>query len=59
MKEAQFGFLYMPVLSGSSGRDLAISLSEILGMNSIAIESRKFPDGEGYVRVPSEFFDEI
>ena len=49
MKEAQFGFMYMPVLSGNSGRDLAISLSEILGMNSIAIESRKFPDGEGYV----------
>ena len=59
MKEAQFGFMYMPVLSGNSGRDLAISLSEILGMNSIAIESRKFPDGEGYVRVPSESFDEI
>ena len=59
MKEAQFGSMYMPVLSGTSGRDLAISLSEILGMNSIAIESRKFPDGEGYVRVPSESFDEI
>tara|TARA_B000000557_G_scaffold6489_1_gene5369 strand:+ start:228 stop:1157 length:930 start_codon:yes stop_codon:yes gene_type:complete len=46
----------MPVLSGSSGRELAIALSEILEMESILIESRKFPDGEGYVRVPSESF---
>ena len=49
----------MPVLSGSSGRELAHSLSKILGMKSIQIESRKFPDGEGYVRVPSDSFDEI
>ena len=46
----------MPVLSGSSGRELAIALSEILEMESILIESRKFPDGEGHVRVPSESF---
>ena len=46
----------MPVLSGSSGRELAIALSEILEMESVLIESRKFPDGEGYVRVPSESF---
>jgi len=49
----------MPVLSGSSGRELAISLSEILEMESVLIESRKFPDGEGYVRVPSESFGVI
>ena len=46
----------MPVLSGSSGRELAIALAEILEMESVLIESRKFPDGEGYVRVPSESF---
>ena len=46
----------MPVLSGSSGRELAIALSEILEMESVLIESRIFPDGEGYVRVPSESF---
>ena len=46
----------MPVLSGSSGRELAIALSEILEMEAVLIESRKFPDGEGYVRVPSESF---
>ncbi len=49
----------MPVLSGSSGRELAISLSQILEMESVLIESRKFPDGEGYVRIPSESFGVI
>ena len=49
----------MPVLSGSSGRELAIALAEILKMESVLIESRKFPDGEGYVRVPSESFGVI
>ncbi len=49
----------MPVLSGSSGRELAIALSEILEMETVLIESRKFPDGEGYVKVPSESFGVI
>ena len=49
----------MPVLSGSSGRELAIALSEILEMEAVLIESRKFPDGEGYVKVPSESFGVI
>ena len=49
----------MPVLSGSSGRELAIALAEILEMKFVLIESRKFPDGEGYVRVPSESFEVI
>ncbi len=49
----------MPVLSGSSGRELAIALAEILEMEFVLIESRKFPDGEGYVRVPSESFGVI
>ncbi|DAC47293.1 MAG TPA: ribose-phosphate diphosphokinase [Candidatus Poseidoniales archaeon] len=50
---------HMPVLSGSSGRELAISLSQILEMEPVLIESRKFPDGEGYVRIPSESFGVI
>ncbi len=49
----------MPVLSGSSGRELATALAEILEMEFVLIESRKFPDGEGYVRVPSESFGVI
>tara|TARA_B100000686_G_C16570837_1_gene852844 strand:- start:76 stop:1005 length:930 start_codon:yes stop_codon:yes gene_type:complete len=47
----------MPVVSGSSGRDLAISLAGIMGMEYVDLESRKFPDGEGYVRVPSDSFE--
>ncbi len=47
----------MPVVSGSSGRDLAISLAETMGMEYVELESRKFPDGEGYVRVPTDSFE--
>tara|TARA_Y100001970_G_C14036868_1_gene751580 strand:- start:98 stop:1027 length:930 start_codon:yes stop_codon:yes gene_type:complete len=49
----------MPVVSGSSGRELAASLADIMGMEYVSLESRKFPDGEGYVRVPSESFELI
>ena len=49
----------MPVVSGSSSRELAASLAGILGMEHVALESRKFPDGEGYVRVPRESFEQI
>ena len=42
----------MPVLSGSSGRAIAESLAPLLGMESVDLISRRFPDGEGYVRVP-------
>ncbi len=47
----------MPVVSGSSGRDLAVSLAGVMGMEYVDLESRKFPDGEGYVRVPSDSFE--
>ncbi|MBK69811.1 MAG: hypothetical protein CMB53_00190 [Euryarchaeota archaeon] len=49
----------MPVVSGSAGRELAVSLAEKMGMEHVSLESRKFPDGEGYVRVPSESFELI
>ena len=49
----------MPVVSGSSSRELAASLAGILGMVHVTLESRKFPDGEGYVRVPRESFEQI
>ena len=49
----------MPVVSGSSSRELAASLAGILGMEHVTLESRKFPDGEGYVRVPRESFEQI
>ena len=47
----------MPVVSGSSGRDVAASLAPLLGMQHIELVSRRFPDGEGYVRVPSDAID--
>ena len=47
----------MPVVSGSSGRGVASSLAPLMGMQYIELESRRFPDGEGYVRVPTEAID--
>ena len=44
----------MPVLSGASGGEIAESLAPLLGMDHIVLESRRFPDGEAYVRVPVE-----
>ena len=49
----------MPVVSGSSSRDVATSLAPLIGMQYIELESRKFPDGEGYVRVPSDAIDAV
>jgi len=49
----------MPVVSGSSGRDVATSLAPLMGMQYIELESRRFPDGEGYVRVPSDAIDAV
>lgn len=49
----------MPVVSGSSSRDVATSLAPLIGMQYIELESRKFPDGEGYVRVPSNAIDAV
>jgi len=49
----------MPVVSGSSGRDVAASLAPLLGMQHIELVSRRFPDGEGYVRVPTDAIDAV
>ena len=49
----------MPVLSGASGGEIAESLASLLGMESIVLESRRFPDGEAYVRVPLESLDSV
>ncbi len=40
----------MPVLSGASGVEIASGLAAILDMEYVALESRRFPDGEAYVR---------
>ena len=49
----------MPVLSGASGGEIAQSLSSILGMDHVKLESRRFPDGEGYVKVPPESIQQV
>ena len=49
----------MPVLSGASGVEAAKALAPLLGMDHIALESRRFPDGEAYVRVPVESIDSV
>ncbi|HJM24088.1 MAG TPA: ribose-phosphate diphosphokinase [Candidatus Thalassarchaeaceae archaeon] len=49
----------MPVLSGASGAEIAEKLAPILDMEHIALESRRFPDGEAYVRVPSESIESV
>ena len=49
----------MPVVSGSSGRAIAEALAPLLEMESVDLISRRFPDGEGYVRVPSESIESV
>ena len=49
----------MPVLSGASGAEIAEKLAPILGMDHVSLESRRFPDGEAYVRIPVESIESV
>jgi len=49
----------MPVVSGSSARALAETLALELNWDHLPIEARRFPDSEGYVRVPEESIELI
>ena len=49
----------MPVISGSNCRDVAVALSNEMGMHYIPAETRRFPDGEGYLKTPSKEFSSI
>ena len=49
----------MVVVSGSSGRDVAEALAPLLGMQYIELVTRRFPDSEGYVRIPEYVIDSI
>jgi len=49
----------MPVLSGASGAGIAEKLAPILDMEHLALESRRFPDGEAYVRIPPESIESV
>ena len=49
----------MVVVSGSSGRNVAEALAPLLGMQYIELVTRRFPDSEGYVRIPEDAIDSI
>lgn len=48
---------HMLVVSGSSGRHIASGMAELLGCEHHSMEARRFPDSEGYFRVPPESID--
>tara|TARA_B100001113_G_scaffold14790_1_gene11345 strand:- start:849 stop:1796 length:948 start_codon:yes stop_codon:yes gene_type:complete len=49
----------MPVLSGASGAGIAEKLAPLLDMEYVSLESRRFPDGEAYVRIPPESIESV
>ena len=49
----------MAVVSGSNAPELAAALANELGWEHCPLEVRRFPDSEGYVRVPHECIDAI
>ena len=49
----------MVVLSGSNARLLATQLADSLGWEHHSLETRRFPDSEGYIRIPSEVIEAV
>ena len=49
----------MVVVSGSNSSALAHQLAQALGWDHHRLETRRFPDTEGYIRIPSEVTDGI
>ena len=49
----------MPIVSGSNSRHLAEDLAVELDWKHIQLEARRFPDSEGYVRIPSDNIEEV
>ena len=46
----------MPVVSGPAYTEVAMGLANELNMKYLSTETRRFPDGEGYLRTPVEGF---
>jgi ribose-phosphate pyrophosphokinase len=49
----------MVVVSGSNSGPLAQQLAEALGWEHHPLETRRFPDTEGYIRIPSESIEAL
>ncbi|MFL2882642.1 MAG: ribose-phosphate pyrophosphokinase-like domain-containing protein [Candidatus Poseidoniaceae archaeon] len=49
----------MVVLSGSNAEIMAKQLAEELNWAHSSIETRRFPDTEGYIRIPDEVIESI
>ena len=49
----------MVVLSGSNSRLLAEQLAHSLNWDHHQLETRRFPDSEGYIRIPSETIEAV
>ena len=49
----------MVVVSGSNSRALAIDLAEQLGWEHHSLEARRFPDSEGYIRIPEDSIEAV
>jgi ribose-phosphate pyrophosphokinase len=49
----------MPVVSSSNAMGLAKDLAEELDWQHVEIESRRFPDTEGYVKIPEASIDSL
>ena len=49
----------MAIVSGSNAAELAAALADEMGWEHHPLEVRRFPDSEGYVRVPQESIEAI
>ena len=49
----------MVVVSGSNSRALAIDLAKELGWEHHSLEARRFPDSEGYIRIPEKSIEAV
>ena len=49
----------MVVISGSNSRPVAEELALSLGWSHHSLETRRFPDTEGYIRIPTPTIDAI
>ena len=49
----------MVVVSGSNAQQVAEQLAQSLGWSHVKLEARRFPDSEGYIRIPETEIEAI